>query len=136
MFDDLDPRSPDPLYLQLAQRIKRLIAVGALRPGERVPAVRELASKARVNRNTAARVIQLLETQGLIWTRVGHGSFVSDDACARACGSELAALDDAIDGLIEFARRRGFDAAYLRTQLENRLVHHATRSPQHEESPR
>ncbi len=136
MFDDLDPRSPDPLYLQLAQRIKRLIAVGALRPGERVPAVRELAQKARVNRNTAARVIQLLETQGLIWTRVGHGSFVSDDACARACGSEAAALDEAIDTLIDFAQRRGFDADHLRTQLESRLQQHATRSTHHEESRR
>ena len=61
---EIDPASPTPLYLQIAEQVRRLIALGALRPGERLPAVRELAVRARVNRNTAARAIQQLEADG------------------------------------------------------------------------
>jgi len=52
---DLDPKDPVPLYLQLAAGLRRAVALGALRPGDQVPTVRELAVLARVNRNTAAR---------------------------------------------------------------------------------
>jgi len=57
---EIDPQSPVPLYLQIADQVRRLIALGALEPGERIPTVRELAGHARVNRNTAARAIQHL----------------------------------------------------------------------------
>ena len=73
---DVDPRSPVPLYLQMVEQIRRLMAMGALRPGDRLPPVRELAARARINRNTAARAIQTLEAQGLLRTRVGQGTFV------------------------------------------------------------
>ena len=54
----LDPASPIALYLQISEQIRRLIAIGALRPGDRLPTVRDLAVQTRVNRNTAARAIQ------------------------------------------------------------------------------
>ena len=75
---ELDPTSTTPLYLQIAEQVRRLIALGALRPGERLPAVRELAVRARVNRNTAARAIQQLESEGVVRTRVGQGTFVEE----------------------------------------------------------
>ena len=78
MFD-IDPASPVPLYLQICHRVRRMIAMGALRSGDRLPAVRELAVQARVNRNTAARAIQHLEGQGVVRTEVGRGTFVEAD---------------------------------------------------------
>jgi len=75
---DLNASSPVPLYLQLAEQVRRLVALGALRAGDRLPTIRELAVKARVNRNTAARAIQHLEQGGLVRTRVGQGTFITD----------------------------------------------------------
>ena len=58
---DLDPGSPVPIYQQLVEGLRRQVAIGALRPGDRLPTVRELAVRHRVNRNTAARAVQELE---------------------------------------------------------------------------
>ena len=44
---DLDPSSPVPLYLQLVEQVRRLVALGALRPGDQLPTVRELAVRTR-----------------------------------------------------------------------------------------
>jgi GntR family transcriptional regulator len=77
---ELDPASPLALYLQIAEQVRRLVALGALRPGDRLPTVRELAVSTRVNRNTAARAIQQLEGEGIVRTRVGQGTFVADGA--------------------------------------------------------
>ena len=60
---EIDPASPVPLYLQIAEQMRRLIAMGALEPGDRLPTIRELAVTTRVNRNTAARAIQILEAE-------------------------------------------------------------------------
>ncbi len=75
-----DPSSPVPLYQQISDQLRRLIAVGALKPGDRLPTVRDLAVQARVNRNTAARAIQRLEGEGVVRTRVGQGTFVERSA--------------------------------------------------------
>jgi len=77
---DLDPSSPVPIYLQIVEQVRRLIALGGLRPGDRLPTVRDLAVQCRVNRNTAARAIQELERDAIVRTRVGLGTFVADES--------------------------------------------------------
>jgi GntR family transcriptional regulator len=94
---EIDPASPVPLYRQIADQIRRLIALGALRAGEQIPAVRELAIVARVNRNTAARAVQYLESQGLVRTRVGQGTFVEEPGSSENGNRRSTAiLDDLI----------------------------------------
>ncbi len=73
---DFNPR--EPIYLQIVERFRRAIARGQLRPGERVPAVRDIAGQLLVNPNTAQRAYQELEREGLFVTRRGLGTFVSD----------------------------------------------------------
>jgi len=102
---DLDPQDPTPLYLQIASRVRRLVALGALRPGDRLPTVRELAVRGRVNRNTAARAVQELERDGLVRTRVGQGTFIADGAAGIDARAREAVLDERIDRLIEEAAR-------------------------------
>ena len=74
----LDPASSTPLYKQIVDQIRRRIAQGVLRSGDRLPAVRDLAVRSRVNRNTAARAFQELEAAGIVRSRVGQGTFVAD----------------------------------------------------------
>src|SRR6266480_3013707 len=69
---------PMPLYAQLEQTIRFAIATGKLRVGERLPTVRQLAVDLRVNANTVAKVYAELERAGVLETRRGIGTFVSD----------------------------------------------------------
>ena len=75
-----DPGDELPLGVQLAWRLRALIAAGRLAAGDRMPSVRTLAGWAGVNVNTVRGVYARLEDEGLVVTRHGRGSFVADDA--------------------------------------------------------
>lgn len=114
---DLDPASPVPLYQQMVGGIRRLVAIGALRPGDRVPAVRDLAAALRVNRNTAARAIQELEARGLVRTRVGQGTFIAEKARQVEETNQQNLLGEAFARLLREAAGLGI----LPSQLPDRL---------------
>jgi GntR family transcriptional regulator len=122
---DLDPQSPVPLYLQIVEQVRRLLALGALRPGERFLTVRELGVKARVNRNTAARAVAELERDGLVRTRVGQGTFISESAVAMPPREREAALDAAIETLLVNAHTLGVPLEELGWRLQRKLEHFA-----------
>jgi len=92
-----------PVGAQLAWRLRVLIASGQLGPGDRLPGVRELATGAGVNVNTARAVYRRLEDESLIASRHGLGTFVADDAPSSPELESLAA--DAVDS----ARASGVD---------------------------
>src|SRR5438477_274636 len=88
-FDLSVDRADDlPLATQLAWKLKALMAAGHLRPGARLPGVRDLAELAGVNTNTARAVYGRLEQQGLISSEHGRGTFVAE----RPGESELGRL--------------------------------------------
>ncbi|NIM01955.1 MAG: GntR family transcriptional regulator [Acidobacteria bacterium] len=117
---EIDPASPVPLYLQIADEMRRLIAMGALKPGDKAPTVREIAVTTRVNRNTAARAIQHLEAEGVVRTRVGQGTFVESSASIDRAESDRA-IDDSIDRLLVHARTLGVPLAELDRRLSRRI---------------
>jgi DNA-binding transcriptional regulator YhcF (GntR family) len=86
MLGDLDLRvdrgTGIPLGAQLAGRIRTAVQNGALVPGERVPSVRELAERAGVNVNTARAVYARLESEGIVRSEQGRGTFVTARAPA------------------------------------------------------
>ncbi len=88
-----------PVGLQLAWRLRALIAAGRLAAGERLPSVRALAGWANVNVNTVRAVYARLEGEGLIVTRHGRGSFVAEDAPRSPEVERIAA--EAIDAAAE-----------------------------------
>ncbi len=118
---DLDPSSPVPLYQQIVDGVRRLVARGALRPGDRVPPVRDLALQLRINRNTAARAVQELESLGLVRTRVGQGTFIADGVAEAAARSRESLLDDAIDGLLAEAAQLGVPPEELPERVAQRI---------------
>jgi len=124
MILDLDPALPTPLYLQLVEGVRRLVAIGALKPGDRLPAVRDLAVRLRLNRNTVARAIQELEARGIVRTRVGQGTFVADEAGAAGGGaSRDALLDAAIDRLLDEAEALAVPLESLAERAAARVRH-------------
>ena len=73
---NLDFRSKIPIYIQIIDQIKHLIAVSELRPGDQLPTVRELAADLDVNFTTVARAYRLLDEEGLISAQHGRGTFI------------------------------------------------------------
>ncbi|HSJ97494.1 MAG TPA: GntR family transcriptional regulator, partial [Myxococcota bacterium] len=75
-----DPQSEAPLYRQLAEHLVELIDAGRLRPGDRLPASRELAAALGLSRNTVSRALDSLAAAGLLDAHVGRGTFVQPRA--------------------------------------------------------
>jgi DNA-binding transcriptional MocR family regulator len=73
---DLDAHSGTPIYRQLASYLTKLIEIGELLPGDRLPPTRELAGQLGLNRTTVSAAYEALEQSGLIKGSVGRGSFV------------------------------------------------------------
>lgn len=68
-----------PVFVQIADRIRRDVISGIYPPGEKIPTVRQLAAIAAVNPNTVQRALTFLEEEGLIYTRTTLGRFVTED---------------------------------------------------------
>ena len=77
---NLNPRDPRPLYLQIMDEVRRALVVGALRPEDPLPSVRELASELVVNPRTVSQAYRELEREGVVYVRRGQGTFVAPDA--------------------------------------------------------
>ena len=71
--------SAEPIYLQLAERIKRQIIRGELHLGEKLPSVRDMGLKVNVNPNTVQRTYRELERLKIVESKRGQGTFVTDD---------------------------------------------------------
>ena len=98
-----DAASELPVGVQLAWRLRALIAAGRLEPGEKMPSVRTMAGWAEVNVNTVRAVYARLEDEGLVETRHGRGSYVAAGSHGSAEVERIAAE------AIEAAREAGVD---------------------------
>ena len=78
LLRQIDPRSPIPLYVQIANRLRVAIATGEMKPGEALPSVRNLASSIRVNPATVVQAYRELEAAGVVESRQGAGTFVRE----------------------------------------------------------
>ena len=86
----IDFTSRLPIYEQLYNNTVRLISLGALQPGEKLPPVRTLASQLGVNPNTVSKAYQMLERDGVVYSVVGRGSFISESVSQDNAAKNLA----------------------------------------------
>jgi len=100
MLFEIEPRSPKSIYRQICDRVKLDIASGVLRPGDRLPPIREVAAALRINRNTVARAYGELERDGIIVSRAGTGSYVADSQSDLQMRERLRILDEKIKELL------------------------------------
>ncbi len=113
MLIELDSADPRPLFRQIADEVQRSIAVGILRPGDALPAVRELAGELKVNANTVQHAYRTLEREGSVHVRRGLGTFVSEGP-KEPSRARQAALARRIAGR---AMREGFKHGLLASDL-------------------
>lgn len=99
----LDAGSGVPTYLQLVQQVEQALRLGYLRPGDRLPRVREVVAALAINPNTVLKAYRELEHRGLASGRPGQGTFVRGTLGVPA-PREQAALRQ---GLVRWLRRAG-----------------------------
>jgi DNA-binding transcriptional MocR family regulator len=87
-----------PLYQQIGGQIERAIGTGALRPGDRLPSVRQLSQQHRVSMSTALQAFRWLENRGAVQARPKSGYYVSQAPAARTPVMPEPQLDTRIDG--------------------------------------
>lgn len=105
MILKIDSNSAKPVYQQLVDQVKYAVAAGRLREGDRLPPIRDVAVQVRVNRNTVARAYMELEREGVIRTRPGQGSFITDGALGVGKTRARKVLTEAIDDVLGQARQ-------------------------------
>jgi 2-aminoadipate transaminase len=109
----LQPESHVPLYIQLRDQLKALVNTGDLRPGDRIPASRELAGQLGVHRTTVANAYAELESEGLIQGHVGRGTYIRGNGHTLKFSPPAPPLPGANGGMhweSLFADERGDDA--------------------------
>ena len=121
MILKIDTTSGKPVYQQLMDQIKFAVAAGRLAAGDRLPTVRDVAVQVRVNRNTVARVYAELEREGLLYTRAGQGTFVSDRGSGLSRAEQRRQLLPAIDDLLTQAKLFGLSRDQLLNLFTDRM---------------
>ncbi len=104
MYISVDPKSSTPLYVQIKEQMRLAVASGAIKPGEQVPTVRDLATQLRINLNTVARAYRELQSEGLLTSRQGSGTFVSPDAKAISQAESRRMVKQMLDRIAATAR--------------------------------
>ena len=109
----IDRADPMLLHDQVAAEIRRAIADGEAKPGDKLPPARDLAAVLGVNTNTVLRALRLLRDEGLLEYRRGHGTTVTGAAPKKS-----AVLTKAQE-LVQFARREGYRREELLRLIES-----------------
>jgi GntR family transcriptional regulator len=109
-----------PIYLQIVNQVKYLVASGRLAPGEEMPPIRTLAERLLINPNTVARAYRELEVAGVVTKRRTAGTFVSEDGSPLALGERLKIVSARVDALLAESRQLGVDFDTLIQLIHNR----------------
>jgi len=109
----LSKNSAASLRDQLATQLTLGVISGDLKPGEKLPSVRELARRYKIHSNTVSAAYRDVEARGWLKVRKGSGVYVLD----RRQVAESSSLHELIEGFLEETRRRGFSAAEVRKGL-------------------
>ena len=121
MFEHIDPRSPTPLYAQIAARLKLAVAAGELRPGDTLPSVRQLAARLRVNPATVVQAYHDLEGEGFVEMKQGTGTFVREVAEGRRAVERAQQAGRLVRQMLEQAGQLGVTTNELTEAIRREL---------------
>lgn len=109
-----------PIYLQLADRIKRQIVSKELKSGEKLPSVRDMGLKYSVNPNTIQRTYSELEREGILETRRGHGTFVTEQE-GHLTQQRENLKNEQIQTFVQVMQEMGFSTHEIISGVQNHL---------------
>ena len=105
---NISPSDRIPIYLQIVNQVKYLVASGRLSPENELPPIRTLAEQLVVNPNTVARAYRELELAGVVYKKRTAGTYVSGAGSPLARREQIRILSQRADALLVEARQMGF----------------------------
>ena len=114
---DIDPAAAAPIWRQIEEGMRRLVASGALPVGAAVPSVRELARELRVNPATVSKAYQKLTADGALEVRRGEGTFVAARSARAVSAERERLLARGAEGFVEAARSMGVSKSEARAAV-------------------
>jgi GntR family transcriptional regulator len=111
-----------PIYIQIVNQVKHLVASGRLTPGDEMPPIRALAEQLVVNPNTVARAYLELERGGIVTKRHGAGTYVSEERSPIGPREKLKILTSRVDSLLTEARHLNVELADIIKLIRDRDV--------------
>jgi GntR family transcriptional regulator len=117
----IDPKDGLPIYRQISNQLRYMIASGLLRQDEDLPAIRTLAAELRVTPNTVVKAYDELEKAGVIAKRRGSGCYVSEGPPKIVDREKRKILEQRIDGLLVEARQLNYRPEELFKLIHKRL---------------
>jgi GntR family transcriptional regulator len=118
---DIAPTSPVPIYRQIVEQVRRLVASGQLKPGGELPSVRAVAQHHAINPMTVSKAYSMLEAEGLLARRRGLGMVIADAQPASTPQDKAAMLLPALQAAVQMARQLGMQPADALTLFEQCL---------------
>jgi len=109
-----------PIYRQIFNQVKYLVASGLLQPGDELPPIRALALQLKVTPNTVVKAYGELESSGVIQKRHGSGSFVSEQRPQLAVRERRRVIEQRIDALLAEAHQLSFTAEEILRMVRER----------------
>ena len=98
-----------PIYIQIVNQVKHLVASGRLNPGDEIPPIRSLAEQLVVNPNTVARAYLELERAGIVTKRHGTGTYIAEPARPLPQRDRIRILRSRVDALVIEAKHLGVE---------------------------
>ncbi len=126
MLYRIDPSNGLAIYEQIARQVKFAVAHGALRSGDLIPSVRELAQTLAVNPNTVARAYRDLQADGVVEPLRGEGLRIARQAPERCRKERTKLLKERLKVAILECRRGGLDATEIRSLIHDVLQETST----------
>lgn len=130
----IQPGSDKAVYTQIMDQITEAVARGQIRIGDKLPAVRKLAAELVINPNTVARSYSLLEQSGVVVTKKGSGTFVSDPKLRHRDAADLGLLAERMDTIIARAMTLGLSPDEVSSLFSKRMQQFETKPQEREES--
>jgi GntR family transcriptional regulator len=121
MFFQVDPANGVAIFDQVVRQVKFAVARGAIRPGNMVPSVRELAKELAINPNTVARAYQQLQSDGVLESVRGMGMEVASDAVKLCRAERQKIVQSRLRQALSEALQSGLEAEELRSLVEREL---------------
>jgi DNA-binding transcriptional regulator YhcF (GntR family) len=116
----ISPSDGVPIYQQIVQQVKYLVASGRLEPDAELPPIRTLAEQLLVNPNTVARAYRELETAGVVFKRRTAGTYISATGSPLAHVERRRILSERVDALLAEAAQMGVETEEILQIIQER----------------
>ncbi|MBB6453515.1 GntR family transcriptional regulator [Salirhabdus euzebyi] len=122
MYVLLNPKSNVPIYEQIVREVRERIIQGIVKPGDKVPSIRELSAELMVNPNTVSKAYKELERSGIFVTLRGKGTFINEDVKDLKNNAEKQKVQERAKRLVVDSIYAGIDGKELISIIEEYYI--------------